>query len=156
MKIYASYMDNAYLLSCDGEIIPVLNHPSESFEFESVIYILSEYGDNLAKKVASEYASSHSEELKQKALSIYDNTWCKVREWEGCSLVTFRITSTDKFNWYNTIVEFLVQNPRYRRAKITVESDKRTGFRKTFWDEVSYEYAISPENETILATTKLK
>lgn len=36
-------MNNAYLLGRDGTIIPVLNHPSADFEFDSVLRVLTEY-----------------------------------------------------------------------------------------------------------------
>lgn len=152
MKLYTSFTGDAYLLSRDGTTISVLNHPSSDFEFESILYILSEYGDERAKKLIDKYELSPTYDLRIQILSIYDNTWCKVRDWEGRRLVTFRITSTDSFNWYNVIVEFLINHTEYKRSYVTVEADKRTGVRKTYWDEISYEDAISPTNEIIIAT----
>jgi len=154
MKIYQTFAGDAYLLCRDGTTISVLNHPNSDFEFESIVYVLSEYGDNNAKELAKQYEISATEELRNQILAIYDNTWCKIREWEGRRLVTFRITSTDTFNWYRVIVDFLITHIEYKRSVITVESDKRTGVRKVYWDEIPYDVAISPEQETIMANTR--
>lgn len=154
MNGYGSFINNAYLLGCDGRVIPVENHPLVQYEFDDIVYVLSEYGDNTTKHLALEYDSNPSEELKQALLEIYNNTWCKVREWENGRLVTFRIISTNSFNWYPVILKFLLDNPGYTNSNVTVESDKSTGFRKTFWEELPYTNAISPEYETILATTR--
>lgn len=156
MKLYRSFIGDAYLLCRDGSTISVLNHPSATFEFESVVYVLSEYGDDAAKALATQYLAKPTEALKQRVLTVYDNTWCKVREWEGRSLVTFRITSTDSFNWYSVIVNYLIAHPEYKLSKITVESDKRTGSPKVYWENISYAEAVSPEHETIMATRKLR
>ena len=156
MKLYQTFAGDAYLLCRDGNTISVLNHPSSDFEFDSVVYVLSEYGDPATKKLAAQYASDPSEELKVRILAIYDNNWCKVRDWEGRRLVTFRITSTDSFNWYRIIVEFLIAHTEYKRSVVTVESDKRTGVRKVYWDEIPYDQAIAPEHETIMATKLMK
>ena len=156
MKLYQSFIGDAYLLCRDGTVIPVLNHPSANFEFESVVYVLSEYGDDNAKSLAKQYEITPSEELRNKILTVYDNTWCKIREWEGRRLVTFRITSTDSYNWYRAIVDFLLTHIEYQRSVITVETDKRTGVRRVYWDEVPYADAVSPEFKTILATKRVK
>lgn len=152
MKLYQTFSGDAYLLCRDGTAIPVLNHPSADFEFESIVYVLSEYGDPRAKDLAAQYENNPTELVKSQILNIYDNTWCKVREWEGRRLVTFRITSTDTFNWYRVITDFLIMHTEYARSVITVESDKRTGMRKIYWDEVPYAAAISPTQEIIMAT----
>lgn len=152
MKIYAAFMDNAYLLGIDGEVISVLNHPSADFEFESIVYVLSEYGNGMDKKLATEYTNHPTDELKAKLVAKYNDRWCKVRVWENGKLVTFRITSTNSYNWYGAIINFLIDHPGFKTSKITVESDKSTGVRKTYWNEISYADAISPEYETILAT----
>lgn len=154
MKLYTTFGGDAYLLCRDGTIISVLNHPSDTFEFESIVYVLSEYGDDHAKTIAKEYEITPTDDLYKEILSIYDNTWCKIREWEGRRLVTFRITSTDSFNWYRVIVDFLIAHSEYKRSCITVETDKRTGVRKVYWDEMPYGEAVSPEQEIIMATTR--
>ena len=51
MKLYQTFAGDAYLLCRDGNTISVLNHPSSDFEFDSVVYVLSEYGDPAAKKI---------------------------------------------------------------------------------------------------------
>lgn len=145
-------MNEAYLLSNYGEVIEVLNHPSDTFEFESILEVLSEYGNHRSKCLVEDYYKNPTESIKNKILFIYDNSWCKVRVWEYGRLVTFRITSTNTFNWYKCIVEFLLDNPSFKNSKITVESDKRTGTRRIYWNEITYEQAISPQYETILAT----
>ena len=155
MKIYAAYMDEAWLLGADGTVISVMNHPSADFEFDSILYVLSEYGSDRAKTLVDDYNKLKDESIKNSILSVYDNTWCKVRVWESGRLIIFRITSTNSFNWYKVITEFLMDHPSYKNSKITVETDKRTGVRRTYWDEVTYAYALSPENESIFATKQL-
>lgn len=145
-------MNEAYLLSNRGEVIEVLNHPSDTFEFESILDVLEDSGNSRYSQLVHQYIDTNSKDIKNQILSIYDNTWCKVRVWEYGRLVTFRITSTNTFNWYRCIVEFLLNTPSFKNSKITVESDKRTGRRRIYWDEISYEDAISPQYETILAT----
>ena len=152
MRTYESFAGDALLLCKDGTSISVLNHPSSDFEFDSILYILSEYGNASDKELVNKYNSAPNENLKQLILSIYDNTWCKVREWEGRRLVTFRITSTDSFDWYTVILNFLLDHTEYKRSYITVETDKRTGVQRTYWDELPYIDAISPEYERIMAT----
>lgn len=152
MKLYQTFVGDAYLLCRDGTTIPVLNHPSADFEFESVVYVLFEYGDDSVKSLAKQFEQHPTDELKQHLLSVYDNTWCKVRDWEGRRLVTFRITSKDSYNWYRAIADFLVNHTEYSHSVVTVESDKRTGSVKVYWDEVPYYQAIAPENEAIFAT----
>lgn len=147
-------MDEAYLLNTDGETIRVLNHPSADFEFDSILDVLNTYGSGTAGKLVADYIKNPNEDIKNRILSIYDNKWCKVRVWENGRLITFRITSTDSFNWYETIVNFLLDNPTYKSALITVESDKRTGVRRTFWNEISYKDAVSEHFETVMATKK--
>lgn len=146
-------MNYAYLLNRNGDVLRVLNHPNANFEFESILEILCKYGDSFDKALVDNYSQTPSEDLKSTILSIYDNKWCKVREWENCTLVTFRIASTDLYNWYPVIKNYLLDNLSYKHTRITVESDKRTGVRRTFWNEISYQDAVSPEFETILAVT---
>ena len=152
MKTFNSFAGDALLLCKDGSTISVLNHPSADFEFESILYILSEYGNNIDRELVSKYESSPNENLKSIILSIYDNTWCKVREWEGRRLVTFRVTSTDSFDWYPVILDFLLTHSEYKKSNITVETDKRTGVYKTYWEELPYSSAILPEYERVMAT----
>lgn len=152
MKTFDSFAGDAYLLCKDGTSIFVLNHPSSDFEFESIIYILSEYGNATDRELAQRYQADPNENLRQLILSIYDNTWCKVREWEGRRLVTFRITSTDSFDWYPVILDFLLEHSEYKRSYITVETDKRTGVIRSYWEDVPYSDAISPEYEKVMAT----
>ena len=152
MRNFVSFAGDAFLLCRDGSSISVMNHPSSDFEFESILYILSEYGSDIDKELVSEYEATPNDSLKQLILSVYDNNWCKVREWEGRRLITFRITSTDSFDWYPTILDFLLTHSEYKNSYITVETDKRTGTCKTYWEEVQYESAILPEYERIMAT----
>lgn len=65
MKLYCSYMGRAWLLSKSGQEIPVLNHPSETFEFESVVKVVSDYGSVPEQKTASQYLESQNPVLKK-------------------------------------------------------------------------------------------
>lgn len=155
MKNFINFAGDAFLLCRDGTSISVLNHPSAYFEFESILRVIEEYGTELDRKIVENYKIDTNENTKQLILSIYDNTWCKVREWEGRRLITFRITSTDSFDWYPVILEFLLEHPEYKNSNITVETDKRTGVRRMYWEELPYSEAISPENEMIIATKQI-
>jgi len=127
----------AWLLDRSGNCIDVYAHPSESFEFDSVVDIVSEYGSNLDKWNCKQYRANPAEELKQAILYTYNQNWCKVRLWWDNKL-TFRITSAD-FNWYKPIIDFLLTCPFVRNTKITVEN--KSG--KIYWDNISYEEAIT-------------
>lgn len=150
-------MNNAYLLGRDGTKIPVLNHPSADFEFDSVLRVLTEYMDDDAKELAGQYINNPSEPTKQSILKVYNNFWCKVRSWDNDKLITFRIASSNKFSWHATIVRFLIEHPCYKNFKVTVESDKSTGINKTFWDEIPYgEALLSTYDNSIVVTIYLK
>lgn len=110
-------MGRAWLLSKSGQEIPVLNHPSETFEFESVVEVVLDYGSVSEQKIASQYLESSTPELKSRLLSIYNNNWCKIRTWGTFQEeVTFRITSTG-YNWYDTIVDFLLRHPEFKNSE---------------------------------------
>lgn len=152
MKIYCSYMGSAWLLSKDGQEISVLHHPSESFEFESIVDIVAEYGTSNEKFIANQYMKNPNDKLKDKLLSIYAENWCKVRIWGTFNEeVTFRITSVG-FNWYLVIVEFLLNHREFQRSVITVESDKTSGSRRIYWDRIEYRDAIDTANEAVLSS----
>lgn len=156
MKIYCSYMGRAWLLSKSGQEIPVLNHPSETFEFESVVEVVLDYGSVSEQKIASQYLESPTPELKSRLLSIYNNNWCKIRTWGTFQEeVTFRITSTG-YNWYDTIVDFLLRHPEFKNSEITVEADKSSGIKKTYWERIGYKSAVDSANESILAAQFVK
>lgn len=146
MIIREQYLGDAWLLNKDGSEISVLNHPSETFEFDSIVDIIKQFGNTEEKMLATTYKNNPNPELKRKLLDIYNNNWCKVREWGTYSdEITFRITSTT-FNWYNAIISFLLRHP-CPYYKITVESTKK---HKIYWNNISYKEAIDPQNEIIL------
>lgn len=145
-------MNEAYLLSIDGNEIPVECHPSIHIEedFDDICTIVNTYGGDKQKELVTQYKKIS--EVKEDIIRFYCENWCKVRPWGTfCEEVTFRITSSN-LNWYNTIVEFLLKHPAYSNSKITVETDKLNGVRKVYWDNVSYKDAIDPKYETILAS----
>ena len=145
---FESYMWSAWLLSKYGTEIEVYKHPNENFEFDSIVDIVEQYAGSAGYELASNYKLNPSEVLKAKILDIYNNNWCKVRTWGTFGEeLTFRITSNN-FNWYNTIVEFLLRHPR-SNTSITVETSKN-GKYAIYWDKIPYSYAIDPENSRIL------
>lgn len=135
----------AWLLDRDSNYIDVYAHPSESFEFDSVVDIVEQYGSKLDKWNCKEYRSNPTTELKQAILYTYNQNWCKVRLWWDNKL-TFRIASTD-FNWYKPIIDFLLTCPFAKYSTITVENTAG----KIYWDNISYEDSIDPANEAILS-----
>lgn len=146
MIIREEFLGNAWLLNKDGSEISVLNHPSENFEFDSIVDVIRQFGNEKEKALTISYMNNPNKILKYKLLDIYNNTWCKVREWGTYSdELTFRITSTN-YNWYNAIIEFLLRHP-HPYYKITVESVEK---HKTYWNNITYNEAINPKNETIL------
>lgn len=148
MRIFESYMGTAWLLAKDGTEIEVYKHPNERIEFDVIVDLINEYGGSLGKKIANDYIAEPNEDNKSKVMNIYNETWCKVRTWGTFGEeLTFRITSTG-YNWYNTIVEFLLRHKRTNQL-ITVETVKN-GKSKIYWDKISYTDAINPENQTLL------
>lgn len=153
MKIFCNgYTGRAWLLSDTGKEIRVLNHPSDTFEFDSVVDVVLNYGSNYEKSIAEKYVKNPSDALKHQVLDIYNNRWCKVRAWGAFNEeVYFRITS-QHFNWYSIIVGFLVNHPEFENSIVTVEADRSSGTKKIYLTGQSYQYVIAPENETVLAS----
>lgn len=156
MKILCnSYIGKAWLLSKSGQEIEVLNHPSATFEFESIVYVVTIYGSNSERKIADQYNKTPTESLKQQVLNIYNNNWCKVRTWGTFNdEITFRITSAG-YDWYNVIIDFLLNHPEFKRSAVTVEADKSSGTKCIYWDRETYVFAIDAANETVLASKLL-
>lgn len=138
--------NKAWLLDKDSNCIDVYAHPSESFEFDSVVDVVEQYGSRLDKWNCKEYRSNPTTELKQAILYTYNQNWCKVRLWWDSKL-TFRITSID-FNWYQPIINFLLTCPYAKYADITVENTSG----KIYWDNITYREAVDPANENILSS----
>lgn len=136
---------DAWLLDTSGNCIEVYAHPSESFEFDNIVDIVSTYGSKQDKHNCSLWKLNKSEELKCAILNSYNTNWCKVRLWFDNKL-TFRITSTD-FNWYRIIVDFLTNNPRFSASYITVENANG----KVYWNDLPYNQCVDPSNEEILS-----
>ena len=146
------YMNQAYLLSIDGETIPVENHPSIHIEedFNDICNLVETYGADKIRTVVQIYKQSGQH--KNEILDYYCQNWCKVRAWGTFyDEVTFRITSKG-LNWYNTIIQFLINHHEYSKSLITVESDKLEGSKKVYWDKITYAQSIDPSNEDILAS----
>ena len=131
---------NAWLLDREGNWIEVYAHPSEAFEFSSIVELVSKYGSIKDKSNCGEWKLTQSESSKKAILNTYNQNWCKVRYWNDNKL-TFRITSTD-FNWYSVIVDFLIDNPWVSSATITVENTSG----KIYWNDETYSYSIDPAN----------
>lgn len=152
MKIYCSYMGQAWLLSQDGDLVDVLHHPSEKFEFDSIIDVIQQYGDAKIQLVVEDYMDNPTELKHAKLLDYYNNTWCKVRTWGTFQEdITFRITSTG-FNWYPVIVDFLLLHPQFQNSNVTIESDRMNGARKTYINSEQYAAVIDPKNESVFAS----
>ena len=145
-------MDNAFLLGADGTVIPVLHHPGKDFEFDSIVLLLSEFTDQYSKSLVEAYRATASDESKNEILKIYGNSWCKVRSWDNDKLLTFRIASTNNFDWYKTIKTFLYNHPSFKNSKITVLTDNSVGIQKVFWNEIAYEDALSDVFITVIST----
>lgn len=140
-----SVFGDAWLLDQSGNCIEVYAHPSEVFEFDSIVDVVSEYGSDSDKINCIDWIRTNSETAKAAILNTYNTTWCKIRLWRDNKL-TFRITSTG-INWYRVIVEFLINNPQFQFAKITVSNVNG----KTYWDDLPYTYCVDSANEEILS-----
>ena len=139
----------AWLLDKSGNCIEVYAHPSESFEFESIVDMVSKYSTGPDKSYCNDWKATKLEVSKEAILNIYNQNWCRVRLWKDNKL-TFRISST-YFNWYKTIVEFLLTHPYVSYANISVSD--LSG--KIYWDDMSYCYCIDSSNEEILSSAFL-
>lgn len=127
----------AWLLDRSGNCIEVYAHPSESFEFDSIVDIVSNYSAGPDKFYCNDWKATKSEVPKEAILNIYNQNWCRVRLWKDNKL-TFRIASTD-YNWYGAIVHFLQVHSYLSTAKITFSD--LSG--KIYWNDVPYSYCIN-------------
>ena len=93
-------------------------HPSESFEFDSVADVISQYGSEQDKANCEIWRATKTDASKAAILDAYNQNWCKVRLWEDNKL-TFRIASPDD-DWHRTIVDFLTSKPHLSSADISV------------------------------------
>lgn len=152
MKIYAGFMGRAWLLAKDGSTIEVEKHPTPKYQFDEIVDVILSYGSASEQAIAQKYLDTEDETLAQQILSIYYNNWCKVRTWGNFNEeVTFRINS-DGYDWYRVIIDFLLDHPMFKNSVITVESDKASGVRKTYWQDIPYAEAIDDSNATVLAS----
>lgn len=152
MKIYAGFMGKAWLLAKDGSTIEVEKHPTPKYQFDEIVDVVLSYGNDREQAIAQNYLDTEDELLAEQVLDIYYNNWCKVRTWGNFNEeVTFRINS-DSFDWYRVIVDFLIDHPMFKNSVITVESDKASGVRKTYWQDIPYAEAIDDSNATVLAS----
>lgn len=152
MKIYAGFMGRAWLLAKDGSTIEVEKHPTPKYQFDDIVDVVLSYGSASEQAIAQKYLDTEDETLAQQILSIYYNNWCKVRTWGNFNEeVTFRINS-DGYDWYRVIIDFLLDHPMFKNSVITVESDKASGVRKTYWQDIPYAEAIDDSNATVLAS----
>lgn len=136
---------DAWLLNRAGNCIEVHAHPSESFEFESIVNLVSEYGSKLAKSNSEVWKSTNSDASKAAILYSYYLNWCRVRLWKDNKL-TFRV-ATKGINWYEAILDFLVSHPQVSTARITVSDADEINL----WDGVSYDHCIDPVNKETLS-----
>lgn len=143
--MYGMVLGGAWLLSVSGTAIEVLHHPSETFEFDSVVKLVQQYGNASQQKLAEQYACTPDDTLKRQLIAVYRDTWCKVRAWGVFQeAVTFRIASVT-YQWYPAITAFLRANPRFRESKITVEPEQARE-KRAYIDAVPYDVILNPAN----------
>ncbi len=146
----------AWLLSRDGIAIPVYKHPNPKHQFDEILLLSKEYGDEGVKELCSEYESSPSELLYEKIASYYHQNWCKVRAWGIFNEeLTFRICPNPN-DWYPVIVGFLLEKPMFKQSLITVETDTQYTAKYTFWNKISYDYAVDKKNAEVLTILLIK
>ena len=76
-------LGEAWLLNRAGNCIEVHAHPLESFEFESIVRLISEYGSESDKANCKIWRTSHSDASKASILNSYNQNWCQERLWKG-------------------------------------------------------------------------
>lgn len=146
----------AWLLSREGIAIPVYKHPNPKYQFDEILLLAKEYGDEAVKRICNEYESSPSVSLYDKIVSYYRQNWCKVRAWGIFNEeLTFRICP-DPNDWYPVIVGFLLENPMFKKSLITVETDTQYTVKYTFWDKIGYDYAVDKKNAKTLSDLLIK
>lgn len=152
MKIYAGFMGRAWLLAKDGSTIEVEKHPTPKYQFDEIVDLVLSFGNDREQAIAQNYLDTEDESLAQQVLDIYYNNWCKVRTWGNFNEeITFRINS-DGYDWYRVIVDFLLDHLMFKNSVVTVESDKASGVRKTYWQDIPYAEAIDDSNAAVLAS----
>lgn len=158
MKILLSTYSSAsaFLLGRDGKTIAVNCHPIIPEESDLAITYVMYYGDEQHQNLAKEYFERPTDTLYDTLISYYENNWCKVRDWGDLKYhdLTFRLTSTDQFNWYNVIINFLLEHKQSSNTIVTVERVRP--IHKVYWDGIPYAEAIDPINESILASKLVK
>ena len=143
----------AWLLSREGIAIPVYKHPNPKYQFDEILLLSKEYGDEGVKELCSEYERSPSGSLHDKIVSYYFQNWCKVRAWGTFNEeLTFRVCP-DPNEWYPVIVGFLLENPMFKKSLITVETDTLYTAKYTFWNKISYDYAVDKKNAEFLTNS---
>ena len=143
-------LGEAWLLNRAGNCIEVHAHPSESFEFESIVRLISEYGSESDKANCKIWRTSHSDASKASILNSYNQNWCKVRLWKDNKL-TFRITSTG-FNWWHRVVDFLERNPQMSSVNITVSDENGI----IYWDNLPYSFCVESSNLKVLSNAFMR
>ncbi len=147
------YIFKAWLLSREGIAIPVYKHPNPKYQFDEILLLSKEYGDEGVKELCSEYESSHSGLLQEQIVSYYRQNWCKVRAWGIFNEeLTFRV-SPDSPEWYPVIVGFLLKRSMFKQSLITVETDTLYTAKYTFWNKISYDYAVDKKNAEFLTNS---
>ena len=128
----------AWLLDRSGNCIEVYAHPSESFEFESIVNLVLKYGAEQGKFYCDDWKNTKSESSKEAILHLYNQNWCKVRFWRDNKL-TIIIASTDYYNWCGTVVSFLRSHSYLSTANITISDSSG----RVYYNDVSYGNCIS-------------
>ena len=65
--MYGMVLSGAWLLSVSETAIEVLHHPSETFEFDSVVKLVQQYGNASQQKLAEQYACTPNDTLKRQS-----------------------------------------------------------------------------------------
>ncbi len=153
---YCSPDMKAWLLSRDGIAILVYNRPNPEYQFDEILLLAKKYGDEAIKELCNEYYSSPSESFHDKIVSYYRQNWCKVRAWGTFNEeLTFRVFP-DPTDWYPVIVGFLLENPMFKQSLINVETDTQYTAKYTFWDKISYDYAVDKKNAKTISDLLVK
>ena len=69
--MYGMVLGGAWLLSVSETAIEVLHHPSETFEFDSVVKLVQQYGNASQQKLAEQYACTPNDTLKRQLIAVY-------------------------------------------------------------------------------------
>ena len=101
-------INSAWLLSCYGDEILVIEHPNEYVEIDRIAEIIYQYGTDNEKQKAKTFKHTKNSNIGKELIDIYHQRWCQVREWNDYNY------ALEMSNYYGNIDYETVQTRIYK------------------------------------------